>query len=123
MSALATSPNCASPTTELRGAATKIALLGSGTVGLAVLDRLSQWRGTPLGQNLKLVYAANTRHCMSDPEGLDFSKCGEVLSTAPRSFRRTDPSEVISALGSTGVRILIDATADAEVAVNHPTLL
>lgn len=33
----------------------KIALLGSGTVGQAVLRRLASWQGTPLGRKLRLV--------------------------------------------------------------------
>ena len=123
MTAQAAFTNQLTPAATSGETAAKVALLGSGTVGLAVLDRLSQWRGTPLGQHLKLVYAANSRRCLSDPVGLDFRECAEALSTAPRTRRHTDPAEIISALGATGVRILIDATADAQVAANHPTLL
>ena len=49
----------------------RIALLGSGTVGLAVLRRLAQWQGSAIGERLSLVYAANTRLSLHDPHGLD----------------------------------------------------
>jgi homoserine dehydrogenase len=101
----------------------KVALLGSGTVGVAVLQRLAAWRGTPLEQRLNLVFAANTRLSLFDPNGLDPDLCAEALVQAPRSLRRTRSSEVLGALGKDGVRILIDATADAGVAANHPELL
>lgn len=123
MSAQAALTNGAFLAPAPRGPVAKIALLGSGTVGLAVLDRLSQWRGSPLGQSLRLVYAANTRRCLSDPVGLDLSECAQALSAAPRSRRHADPGEIISALGPTGTRIVIDATADAQVAASHPALL
>ena len=101
----------------------KVALLGSGTVGLAVLQRLSEWRGTPFGRRLSLVFAANTRLALHDPDGLDPDRCAADLPHAPRSERRTQSAEVLAALGDRGIRILIDATADADVAANHPALL
>ncbi|HYX47701.1 MAG TPA: hypothetical protein VE820_12880 [Sphingomicrobium sp.] len=105
------------------GPAAKVALLGSGTVGAAVLQRLSEWRGTPFGDRLNLVFAANTRLSLFDPEGLNPRHCAEALSNAPRSERQTSLTELLVALGSSGTRILIDATADAEVAASHPALL
>lgn len=101
----------------------KVALLGSGTVGQAVLNRLNDWRGTPFGDQLNLVFAANTRLSLHDPDGLDPDRCAAALTRAPRSDRRTRLPEILSALGSSGTRILIDATADADVAANHPSLL
>ena len=53
----------------------KIALLGSGTVGLAVLHRLAEWQGSARGAQLQLVYAANTRLALHDPAGLDPVHC------------------------------------------------
>jgi homoserine dehydrogenase len=96
----------------------RIALLGSGTVGLAVLDRLACWKGSPIGEDLRLVYAANTRLALHNPEGLDPLECARLLPDAPRE-RRTDSAGVAQALGSDGIRILIDATADAGVASQH----
>lgn len=101
----------------------KVALLGSGTVGLAVLQRLGEWRGTHLGRRLNLVFAANTRLSLFDPDGLDPQRCAAALAQAPRREQRARSSDVLAALGDEGVRILIDATADAEVAAKHPSLL
>lgn len=100
----------------------KVALLGSGTVGLAVLQRLGEWRGTHLGRRLNLVFAANTRLSLFDPDGLDPQRCAAALAQAPRREQRARSSDVLAALGDEGVRILIDATADAEVAAKHPSL-
>jgi homoserine dehydrogenase len=101
----------------------KVALLGSGTVGLAVLQRLAEWRGTLFGLRLNLVYAANSRLALHDLGGLDPARCATVLGGAPKRGHRTPPSEVMAALGDSGVRIVIDATADGEVAAHHPALL
>ena len=103
--------------------AARVALLGSGTVGCAVLDRLSRWRGTPLGSHLSLVFAANRRVALSDPEGLDPEFCATALSSAPPGDCPPSAGTVLAALGTDGIRILIDATADAQVAANHPALL
>lgn len=96
----------------------KIALLGSGTVGLAVLRRLAAWQGTPLGHQLRLVFAANTRLALQDPDGLDPNACARLLPAAPASAQPC-PSDPLAALGSEGIRILIDATADARTAQRH----
>jgi len=101
----------------------KLALLGSGTVGLAVLKRLSEWRGNAFGRRFNLVFAANTRLSLHDPHGLDPERCAEMLNEAPQSGRSMGFVEVLEALGKDGVRILIDATADGAVASNHPALL
>ena len=37
----------------------RVALLGSGTVGRAVLARLAEWGDSDLGTRLSLVYAPN----------------------------------------------------------------
>jgi homoserine dehydrogenase len=99
----------------------KIALLGSGTVGLAVLRRLEKWQGSALGAQLRLVYAANTRMALQDVGGLDPSDCARVLPGACRTGER--PADPLAALGKDGIRILIDATADAATAANHAACL
>src|SRR4030095_14937808 len=63
------------------------------------------------------------RLSLHDPEGLDPDRCAAALTQAPRSGHRAQSSELLAALGKSGTRILIDATADAEVAANHPALL
>jgi homoserine dehydrogenase len=100
----------------------KIALLGSGTVGLAVLRRLAAWQDGPLGGQLRLVYAANTRLAMHDPEGLDPMHCASLLPDAPAGSRINDCGP-LEALASDGIRILIDATADAGTAARHAACL
>lgn len=101
----------------------KVALLGSGTVGLAVLQRLNEWRDTPFGSRLKLVFAGNTRLSLHDPDGLDPSDAAVALTGAPRLKQQTSPAGMLASLGSSGTRIVIDATADGEVAARHPSLL
>ena len=105
------------------GSPAKVALLGSGTVGIAVLQRLADWRGTPFGRQLKLVFAANTRLALHNAGGLDPDRCAIALTNAQRVGPRTPLSDALAALGDSGNRILIDATADAEVAANHPAVL
>ena len=101
----------------------RIALLGSGTVGQAVLDRLHQWRSTERGLGLRLVYAANTRLALQDSDGLCPVLTRARLADAPRAASGCEAGAVAKALGSRGVRILVDATADAGVARRHPELL
>lgn len=100
----------------------KVALLGSGTVGLAVLQRLAEWQGSARGEQLRLVYAANTRIALHDPRGLDPLHCAGVLPDAPRSRPCAD-GDPLAALGHDGIRILIDATADAGTAARHAACL
>ena len=99
----------------------RIALLGSGTVGLAVLHRLAAWQGTAIGEGLRLVYAANTRLALHEPQGLDPLNCAAALPTAVRGHGAS--SDALTALGTEGVRILIDATADAGTSARHAAAL
>jgi len=101
----------------------RIALLGSGTVGQAVLDRLQQWRSTGHDRGLRLVFAANTRLALQDSEGLCPVFTRSRLAGAPGTASGCEAGAVAKALGSRGVRILIDATADGGVARRHPELL
>jgi homoserine dehydrogenase len=101
----------------------RVALLGSGTVGTAVLRRLAEWQGSSFGQNLRLVFAANTRLTLADPDGLDALRCADILPAAPRQQAHNHRADAMQALGSEGIRILIDATADADTAANHAACL
>lgn len=101
----------------------RVALLGSGTVGLAVLRRLAEWQGSPRGDALRLVFAANTRLALADAAGLDPLQCADRLPSAADAPRTSHGSAALHALGSEGIRILIDATADADTAANHATCL
>ena len=112
---------------------TRIALLGTGTVGRAVMARLADWADTPLGARLSLVYAANSRATVHAGEGL---RSGQLQSLALASLRepvgelsakgersgcgaKLSPASMAGALGDGGVRIIIDATASEAVAECH----
>jgi homoserine dehydrogenase len=101
----------------------RLALLGSGTVGQAVLDRLHRWQGTGRGDGLKLVYAANTRLSLHDSDGLCPASTRVQLVEASLNGSGRESNGVLNALGESGVRILVDATADGGVAQRHPELL
>jgi homoserine dehydrogenase len=91
--------------------ATKIALLGTGTVGNAVVARLQALEGTPLAERLHLLQIANTRSLFR--RSLRDGDWREV----PRASLAT--SEIVRTLGSQGTRVVIDATASEDVAERH----
>lgn len=94
----------------------RVALLGTGTVGSAVWSRLARWQGTPLGDRLKLVHAANSRFALTNAAGLPCATSELVFQNAPQasSFDAVD-----TVLAGDGARIVIDATASAQVADRH----
>jgi homoserine dehydrogenase len=94
----------------------RVALLGTGTVGSAVLRRLSQWQGTDLGERLRLVHVANSRHACGDRAGLSPLAAAEQLQA---SGRIAALEEVAPALAGQGAWIVIDATASDAVAARH----
>ena len=101
----------------------RIALLGTGTVGSAVLARLAGWQGTALGERLSLRYAANSRFAFQPASFAD-----AVERAARRDQPRAvapppSPDTVPQMLGEYGVRILIDATASEAVAERHAAWL
>ena len=63
-----------------------VALLGTGTVGRAVLARLAGWSGTPIGARLSLVYAANSRAAVHSRAGL-CPRAMQSLARAPVGVR------------------------------------
>lgn len=93
-----------------------VALLGTGTVGGAVLDRLAGWHGTTLGRRLRLVHVANSRHAVSDGSGFAAAEAKPRLALAPQS---SSIEAVDVALDRAGPRIVIDATASEAVAERH----
>lgn len=110
----------ASPATAAGSAPANIALLGTGNVGRAVLARLDAWAGTLLGARLRLRYVANSRHrCVPTEHQRD------TASVAWREDTETTASlaHVLPALGASGVRIVIDATASELVADHHAAWL
>ncbi len=92
----------------------KVALLGTGTVGSAVLARLADWRQTPSGTRLALAHVANSRHRFApSADGV-----WRAVDDRPATL-----SQVTNALGTQGTRIVIDATASEAVADRHAAWL
>ncbi len=86
MSAVAA--RCAAPAPRISVAPARIALLGTGTVGRAVLARLAGWAVTPIGLRLSLVYAANSRAAMYDEAGL----CPRAVQLQAQAWSSTSPA-------------------------------
>jgi len=99
-----------------RSAPARVALLGTGTVGSAVLQRLAAWQGSHLGQRLQLVHVANSRQSASDRSGLAPAEAAQRLALAPQ---RSSLETIEAALKGDGARIVIDATASEVVAERH----
>jgi len=85
----------------------RVALLGTGTVGSALLARLEAWHGTALGARLQLVHVANSR--------------GSQVPGAASDPPHPGPASTLleARLGLRGCRIVIDATASESVADQH----
>ncbi len=94
----------------------RVALLGLGSVGSAVWSRLAGWRGTPFGERLVLVHAANSRVAISNAHGMPMDARDLPLRHA-RQASTLDAVE--TALGGGLPRIVIDATASDVVAARH----
>ena len=94
----------------------RVALLGTGVVGSAVWARLASWSGTPLGERLSLVHAANSRFAISNREGLP-ADTRDLLMRNPPHASSLEAVEAVFA--GHGPRIVIDATASEQVAERH----
>lgn len=103
----------------------RIALLGTGTVGRALLARLASWRDAPAGRALQLVYAADSRVAVRPRAGAPAAPAADGngwLSCFPAEAARACASglaDVERVLAGAGVRIVIDATASDAVAERH----
>lgn len=118
-------------------AGARVVLLGTGTVGRAVLARLASWSGTGFGGRLQLVHVANSRVAIRDPDGIcptQAAVCFGVAvaagDTAPAEAKRRLPASqassldiVESTLNIGDRRIVIDATASEAVAARHAAWL
>ena len=96
-------------------AGVRIAVLGTGTVGSAVLERLGQLqaRGLPRGAPVpQLVAVANTRSLQLLPGAHKACVAGDGYAEA-----------AVHALGSHGSRVVVDATASDAIAARHPAWL
>lgn len=98
----------------------RMALLGTGTVGSAVLARLGDWADTPVGEHLSLVYAANSRQAVCSRFGVAPDHVARLLADQPQAGTL---EAIAPALHGDGARIVIDATASEAVAARHPDWL
>lgn len=99
---------CATPAAE-------IALLGVGTVGGALLERLHRLRDALPA--LRLVQVANSRSAVCDARGIAFDRAREQLRSAvalPRAH-----AAPLHAFGGNAPAIVIDATGSEAVAAQH----
>lgn len=101
----------------------RVALLGTGNVGKAVLDRLAAWADTPRGDSLALVHAGNSRGALRAERLCPADIKRRLVDGSPW---QADPAlanlpGVADALAGNGPahRIIIDATASSEVADHH----
>jgi homoserine dehydrogenase len=93
--------------------AAKLALLGTGNVGRAVLARLDRWDGRGPGERLQLAAVANTRSVRL------FAGSGAALC----AHDGDQAQAAVRALGGHGARIVLDATASDAVAARHAAWL
>ncbi|MEZ5465632.1 MAG: homoserine dehydrogenase [Lysobacteraceae bacterium] len=91
----------------------RLLLLGCGGVGRAFLQRLHQ-----LGEPIPLLGVANSRRALLDPNGINPSLAGEAIE---RALPRPPTSALIELLRHGD--IVVDATASAELAAQHPAWL
>jgi len=99
----------------------RVALLGTGTVGSAVLSRLASWRGSQLGERLRLVHVANSRVCAGDRDGLVAGDALRRLALTPHgsSIDTVEAALRDDHMRMEGARVVIDATASEAVAERH----
>ena len=101
-----------------RTAPARIALLGTGVVGKAVLARLVGWEGTAFSQRLSLRYAANSRFGFQ-PASFADAVLRANFPEGNAADVTTSLQAITPALGDRGTRIIIDATASDAVAARH----
>ncbi len=90
----------------------RIALLGIGTVGSALLARLDR-----LGSRVTVVYVSSSQQSISDPLGIDV---GTAVEKVRASEIASDLGAVSGALGARDEhRLVVDATASPSVAARH----
>lgn len=107
----------------------RIALLGTGTVGAAVLRRLASWHGSGFGGGLELVHVRNTREAfVPDSSGGTWREGPDPVPTwrhhvprtlVPVPLRGEARPDIEGALGDCGTRVVVDATASEAVAERH----
>jgi homoserine dehydrogenase len=111
-------PRAQDHVSELAVAPARIALLGTGTVGSAVLARLASWSDTPLGERLKLVHVANSRVAIDERNGFP-AKQASMLFGSGSVHAPANLQTLTTSLGDHGPRVVIDATASETIAAHH----
>ncbi|WP_147652505.1 homoserine dehydrogenase [Vulcaniibacterium gelatinicum] len=127
MSALAGEALATAPAVRGRAVPARVALLGTGTVGRAVLRRLAGWQGTALGARLSLALVANTREAYAAVAARGTprpARAGDGWhGLLPRTLAPLADGIALDAvaevLGPHGPRIVVDATASDAVAARH----
>lgn len=102
----------------------RVALLGTGTVGSALWSRLANLQASPLGECLSLVHVANSRIAISNPNGIPANTPEIFMRNMPQASSLEVVEEVLDDVrgatrGGRSTRIVIDATASDEVAAQH----
>lgn len=91
---------------------TRVALLGVGTVGSALLRRLDD-----VGRDVRLVLVSSSSQRLVDPDGIDVATAVEKLRASEVG---NDLGQVAPALGlPDDCRVVVDATASPRVAARH----
>lgn len=101
----------------LEPAPARIALLGTGNVGGAVLARLTSWGARQPGPRLQLTAIANTRSLRVIDAHDEPGEPHAPGSDAGHAIR------AVRTLGDRGVRIVLDATASESIAERHAAWL
>lgn len=96
-----------------------IALLGTGTVGRAVLARLAVWEGSAFSDRLSLRYTANSRFGFQPASIVDARQRATQRDLTSADTASSSLRDVAQTLGDRGLRIVIDATASDAVAECH----
>jgi homoserine dehydrogenase len=102
----------------------RVALLGTGTVGSALWSRLASLQASPLGECLSLVHVANSRVAISNRKGIPANTPEIFIGNMPRPSSLEAVEDVLDDVrggvpNKRATRIVIDATASDEVADRH----
>lgn len=94
----------------------RIALLGTGTVGTALLERLARMEAGTSRPGLRLVHVANSRRALSTSAGVAPVTAAGALA---RSLQPSTLDGVAARLVGTDPGIVVDATGSDAVAAMH----
>jgi len=122
MSAVLAAPASAAPSAIVAPA--RLALLGTGTVGRAVLARLAGWETAPETRPPvgvpALVHVANSRAGFRPVDSADACvRAARRVVAGPQASL----DDVATRLGEDGIRIVLDATASEAIADRHAAWL